>query len=127
MPDQWPRALLRAALREAGYDAVGAPGLPGALHYPATDPDRGPVRLVVIDQDALRELDAGGELATLISHHEGPDLMLLAKGGPAAAFPPAAGGTDWRRVVRRPASIAELVDAVRAVLPLPPNAGRPLD
>lgn len=23
-PDHWPRALLRAELREAGYDAVGA-------------------------------------------------------------------------------------------------------
>jgi hypothetical protein len=126
MPEQWPRALLRAALREAGYDAVGAPGLPGALHYRTTDPERGPVRLVVIDQDAMREPEAGDELTALISRHESPDLMLLAKGGPAA-LPPAAGEPDWRRIVRRPASIAELVEAVRAVLPLPPAASRPLD
>lgn len=53
MPEHWPRALLRAALREAGYDAVGAPGLSGALRYRAAAPDRGPVRLVVIDRDAL--------------------------------------------------------------------------
>lgn len=127
MPAQWPRALLRAALREAGYDAVGAPGFPGALHYRATDPDRGPVRLVVIDQDALREPDAGSELTALIGRHEGPDLLLLAKGGPVAALPPAASEMAWRRIVRRPASIAELVDAVRAVLPLPPDASRALD
>src|SRR3954470_19927901 len=47
MPDQWPRALLRAALRDAGYDAVGAPGLSAALRYRPAVADRGPVRLVV--------------------------------------------------------------------------------
>jgi hypothetical protein len=126
MPDQWPRALLRAALRGAGYDAVGAPGLPGALRYRAAVPDRGPVRLVVIDQDALRAPEAEGELAALTSRHGGPELMLLARGG-AAPLPPAAREITWRRIVRRPASMADLVDAVRAVLPLPPDAGRPLD
>jgi len=127
LPEQWPRALLRAALREAGYDAVGAPGLAGALHYRAAEPDRGPVRLVVIDQEALHEPDAGSKLAALIDRHVTPALMLLAKGGPAAPLPPVAGAIDWRRIVRRPASIAELVDAVREVLPLPSEGGGPLD
>jgi hypothetical protein len=75
----------------------------------------------------MREPDAGSELTALIGRHEGPDLLLLATGGPAAALPPAASGMAWRRIVRRPASIAELVDAVRAVLPLPPDASRALD
>jgi len=127
MPEQWPRALLRAALREAGYDAVGAPGLAGALRYRATAPDRGPVRLVVIDQDAVRVPEAGRDLRALADRHGGPALVLLAKGGPAAPLPPSDRGIAWRRIVRRPASIAELVDAVRGVLPLPPEAGRPLD
>jgi DNA-binding response OmpR family regulator len=126
MPEQWPRALLRAALRESGYDAVGAPGLPGALHFPSTDPDRGPVRLLVIDQDALRGPDAGNELAALIDRHGRPELMLLAKGAPAS-LPTTARKIGWHRTVRRPASIAELMEAVRAMLPLPPDGRRPLD
>jgi DNA-binding response OmpR family regulator len=127
MPEQWPRALLRAALREAGYDAVGAPGLSGALHYRAQAPDRGPVRLVVIDQDAMREPEAGSELTALMSGHGSAEAILIAKGGPAAPLPPADRQIAWRRIVRRPASIAELVDAVRAVLPLSPESRRPLD
>lgn len=127
MPEQWPRALLRAALREAGYDAVGAPGLAGALHYRATAPGRGPVRLVLIDQDALGGPGSGRELTALIGRHGGPELVLLAKGGPSAPLPPAAREAVWRRIVRRPAGIAELVDAVRAVQPLAPEGRRPLD
>jgi DNA-binding response OmpR family regulator len=127
MPEQWPRALLRAALREAGYDAVGAPGLSGALHYQAAAPDRGPVRLVVIDQDAMQGSEAAGSLRALIDRHGSLELMLLAKGGSAAPLPKPARDIAWRRIVRRPASIAELVDAVQAVLPLSPDARRPLD
>jgi hypothetical protein len=124
LPEQWPRALLRAALREVGYDAVGAPGLPGALRYRATAPDRGPVRLVMIDQDALRPPDAGAELTVLTDRHGNPELILIAKSG-RAPLPISAREIPWRRIVRRPASIAELVDAVRAVLPL--DSHRPLD
>jgi len=124
LPDQWPRALLRAALREVGYDAVGAPGLPAALRYRATAPDRGPVRLVMIDQDALRQPGAGAELTALIDRHGAPELILIAKSG-RAPLPVSAREIAWRRIVRRPASIAELVDVVRGVLPL--ESQRPLD
>jgi hypothetical protein len=127
MPAHWPRALFRAALREGGYDAVGAPGLRGALRYRAAAPDRGPVRLVVVDQDALRDGGAGPELAALVDRHTGPALVLLAKGGSAAPLPPAARAITWRHIVRRPASIAELVEAVQSALPLPPEARHPLD
>ena len=127
MPEQWPRALLRAALREAGYDAVGAPGLPAALRYRTVVPERGPVRLVVLDQAALRGAEAGRELATLSSRHGHPDLMLLARGGSTVALPTLTPEIGWRRIVRRPASIAQLVDAVRTILPLPPESARPVD
>jgi len=53
MPEQWPRALLRAALREAGYDAVGTRNLGTAQRTQSDEPDRGPVRLVVVDQSSL--------------------------------------------------------------------------
>src|SRR5437667_11841947 len=55
MPAQWPRALLRAALREEGYDASGTRAVNGALYQAAPDPARGPVRLVLADQDALNQ------------------------------------------------------------------------
>jgi DNA-binding response OmpR family regulator len=124
MPDQWPRALLRAALREAGYDALGAPGLAGALRYRVDPPDRGPVRVILVDQGALTGDDAGVQLNALARRHGDPELLLLARGGAGPDPTPDAG---WRRIVRRPASIAELVEAVRAVIPLPPEAARPLD
>jgi len=124
MPDQWPRALLRAALRDAGYDALGAPGLAGALRYRADAPDRGPVRVILIDQGALIGEDAGAQLNGLARRHGKPELVLL---GSAGAGPDSTPEGGWRRTVRRPASIAELVETVRNLIPLPPDAARPLD
>lgn len=124
MPDQWPRALVRAALRDVGYDALGAPGLAGALRYRRDAPDRGPVGVILVDQDALTGDDAGAELNALGRRHGDPALLLLARGGSATDVTPDGG---WRRTVRRPASIAELVEAVQAALPLPPDAAGPLD
>ena len=51
--EQWPRALLRAQLDEARYDAIGAGTLSRALRYPLDDPERGPVRLIVLDSGAV--------------------------------------------------------------------------
>ncbi len=127
MPDQWPRALLRAALREAGYDALGAPGLAAALQYRAEAPGRGPVRLVVVDQPALADDDAAALLGELGRRHGDPGLVLLARAGDAQPVPGAAAVPAWRRVLRRPTSIADLVAAVQTLLPLPPGSARPLD
>jgi DNA-binding response OmpR family regulator len=125
MPDQWPRALLRAALRDAGYDALGAPGLAAALRYRAQLPGRGPVRVIVVDQAALGGEDWQARLDALSRRHSGPDLLLLAR---ALTEPPNPGGeTGWRDVVRRPVSIADLVGAVQASAPLRPEAPAPLD
>jgi DNA-binding response OmpR family regulator len=127
MPDLWPRALLRAALREAGYDALGAPGLAAALHYHAEAPGRGPVRLVVVDQAVLADDDAAALLGELGRRHGDPGLVLLARAGDVQPWPGAAATLAWRRVLRRPTSIADLVAAVQTLLPLPPGSPRPLD
>lgn len=121
MPEQWPRALLRAALRDAGYDALGAPGLAAALRYRPVVADRGPVRLVVVDQGALGDAAEAERLAQLLHRHADPMVVLLAR---ATRTPPPG---NWRRVIQRPASIAEVVAAVEQLLPLPPASAHPLD
>jgi hypothetical protein len=121
MPEQWPRALLRAALRDAGYDALGAPGLSAALRYRPDVADRGPVRLVVLDQETLSDAAEPEQLAQLLRRHGDPAIVLLARA--TRATPPG----NWRRVIQRPASIAEIVAAVEQLLPLPPASVHPLD
>lgn len=121
MPDQWPRALLRAALRDAGYDALGAPGLSAALRYRPVVAERGPVRLVVVDQGALGDGAEAERLAQLLRRHGDPATILLARATRTA--PPG----DWERVIQRPASIAEIVAAVEQLLPLPPALAHPID
>ncbi len=128
MPEQWPRALLRAALREVGYDALGAPGLPGALRYRAQVQGRGPVRLVLVDQAALRGEEAALPLLTTLLHrHEDPAAILLARAMPMPRLPEEAAAAPWARVVRRPVSIDGIIAVVRDVLPLPSGSSRPID
>jgi hypothetical protein len=112
-------ALLRAALREAGYDAVGAPDLAEALAYPAVEPDRGPVRLIIVDQGALRAED-DTLLVPLLSRHGDAATVLLASATRGRVE------GSWDRVVQRPASIGDIVDAARALLPLS-TVSRPID
>ena len=119
MPDQWRRALLRGALREAGYDAVGARGVREARIVKPGIPARGPVRLLVIDQDALGV--ERSHLDALRMQHHDPDVILLAR---ATIQPP---DGPWKRVLRRPVSIAELVNAVEALVPLPPELHHAID
>ena len=120
IPGQWPRALLRAELRERGYDALGARNLGEAMRYPAAAPERASVRLVVIDQDALAGVDEG-LVTSVLERHAGPVVVLLARGGTI----PSAG--PWQRVIRRPVSIAGIVHAVLELLPLPAEQRHPVD
>jgi DNA-binding response OmpR family regulator len=120
MDDQWPRALVRAALLEAGYDAVGAPGLEEALAYPAGTTDRGPVRLVVVDQRVLRRGD-GSLLKGLLNRHGDPPVLLL-----SSTTEPQPEG-PWRMVIRRPTSVGDLVAAIRDLLPLSSSASGSID
>jgi hypothetical protein len=127
MPEHWPRALLRAALREVGYDAVGAPNLAAALHFPAEAPGRGPVRLVLVDQAALADEEAAAQLPLLLRRHGEPAPVLLARAMPATALPQSTATIPWRRALRRPASVGDLVAAIEAIVPLPAGSRRPID
>jgi DNA-binding response OmpR family regulator len=120
MPEQWPRALLRSALRERGYDAVGTRTLSSALRLPVTTPDRGPVRLIVVDHAAL-DGEAGDRLARLVASHDHPPTMLLARA--TSATP----GGRWDTILRRPVSVDEITRAVQQQLPLPAGQRRALD
>ncbi len=120
LPDQWPRALLRAQLREEGYDAVGARDVEEAMVYRPDVPERGRVRLVLVDGDALS--GAGGEaLADLLTRHKNPPAVLLAHAGKET--PPG----SWARVVQRPVSIADLASVVGELVPLAHGMARPMD
>jgi len=119
MSDQSRRALIRAALREVGYDAIGASDMDEARRYRAIEPGRGTVQLVVVDQDnAVREM---AELREILASHHGPRVVLLAH----ATHEPPAG--PWSRIVRRPVSVEDVVAAVRSELPLPEQSRNPLD
>jgi DNA-binding response OmpR family regulator len=118
MPDQWPRALLRSALREAGYDAIGTRTLTSALRVRASDPR--PVSLIVLDQAAVVSGDDAA-LARLLARHGNPPTILIAR---ATASTPEG---PWRRVLRRPLSVADIVAAVESLLPLPRDSRRPID
>jgi DNA-binding response OmpR family regulator len=119
MRDQWPRALLRAALREVGYDAIGTRSLGVARYQAGSQAGRGPVRLVVLDQEVLTE-EGEGQLEDLGRTSAAP-IVLLAPAMRRAREGP------WVRVFRRPLSIGDLVQAIAALVPLPPEARKPID
>jgi hypothetical protein len=120
LPHHWHRALLRAQLREVGYDAVGASDLAEALAYDATEPGRGAVRLVVVDQSALLGLDSG-VLSKLLERHGRPPSVLIQSAGLSRL------AGRWQHVLHRPVSIASIVDCVRTLLPLEPAEIHPVD
>src|SRR5262245_41906121 len=116
--DQWDRSFIRAALREVGYDAVGARNPAEARRYRSIEPGRGTVALIVADHEAAAERDA---LSDVIASHRGPPVIIVARG--TQAPPPG----SWSRVIRRPLSVADVVAAVESTLPLPAEARHPLD
>jgi hypothetical protein len=120
MPAQWPRALLRAALREMGYDASGTRALNSAVFQAASDSSRGQVGLVVLDQEALAE-DEAGDLEALRSRISAAPILLLAPATRRVREGP------WTRVIRRPTSIAALVQEIESLVPLALEARRPID
>ena len=119
MPDQWPRALLRASLREAGYDAVGTRSVRGAERQAAPAPERGPVVLIVVDHEAA--VEEPGVLRDLVASLGDPATVLVEH---AMREPPAGA---WTRVVRRPVSVEGLCDLVMSLAPLPRDARVPID
>lgn len=120
MPEQWPRALLRAALREVGYDAVGTRSLSSALRIRPDEPERGSIRLVVLDQSVVSR-GRRDQLLQLLSVHKTPATILIAR--PTVAVPEG----RWQRVLTRPVSVDDIVSATRQLLPLSPELRHPLD
>lgn len=117
-PDQWTRSLTRAALREIGYDAVGALDPAQAVRQHGRAGGRGPVRVVIIDQDTASDQRA------VQSMHEAlgtPATILVRRPTRAERAGP------WTVVLTRPVSVAQLVDAVRNLDPLPADAQHPVD
>lgn len=112
MPNHWPRALLRAALRESGYDALGVRDLLDAQGVGPSELGRGPVQMVVVDEEAFYGATGDVHLAPLLARLGEPLTILLAG---ATSAPPAGG---WNHVLRRPLSIGDIVSAVREHLPL---------
>jgi DNA-binding response OmpR family regulator len=109
--DQWLRAGLRAELRERGYDAVGARDVAEALGFGRPDPDRGPVALILVDQEALGSELAVSMLARVQARLGSPSLVLIAPGNRQAAQ------GDWAAVLRRPLTIGEIADHVQRAMP----------
>lgn len=109
MPEHWPRALLRAELIERGYDVVGAPDLASALLCRPAEKDRGPVRVILVDQDALVEPQIR-LFDLLVSRHPKPRLVLLARA--QLETPPG----HWHAVVRKPALIGQIASALEEAL-----------
>jgi hypothetical protein len=117
---QWPRALLRAALRHEGYDALGARDLREALSYSDEEErERGPVRLIILDREVLEGHDSF--LAELLERHHGALTLVLE----SAFHPPVAG--VWHRVLRHPVTIADIVRTTQELVPLASAAVRPID
>jgi hypothetical protein len=120
MPAQWHRALLRAALREVGYDASGALTMEGAVNQSAPDPARGTVRLIVVDQEALTD-EEWPRLEVLQNRAPDAALLLLApRTRPVREGP-------WASIVRRPTSIAEIVEVIERLVPVPPERRHPIE
>ena len=108
--EQWARAGLRAELRERGVDAVGVRDIPEALtQHPKSE--RGPVRLLLIDQDTLSDDVHAGMLARVRARLGDPRVVLLAQ---ATRETPSG---DWALILRRPVTIGEVADAVLRLLP----------
>ena len=120
MPDQWTRALLRAALREEGYDAIGSRGVREAFRIRNEDPERGPVRLLLVDHDALAT-NLAALVPALVTRLGAPATILIRRA--TRSLP----NGEWNRVLQRPVSVAEVGEAVRALLPLPAEARHRID
>ena len=98
---------------------MGTRAIAGAVRLAGPDPDRGQVRLVVLAREVLTGAD----------RHD-LDQVRTATGAPIVLLAPAGRPVDtghWARVIRRPVSIGTLVRAVETLVPLSPDARRPVD
>ena len=120
MPGDRERALLRAELRELGYDAIGVRDFPEAFLSAAPQPERGPVRLILVDQETL---SGSSQLMLQRLLSRDPAIIAVLLGRSTASAPSGA----WREVLRRPVSIATIARALQTLLPLPAELAHPID
>jgi DNA-binding NtrC family response regulator len=109
MPDHWQRVLLRAELIERGHDAIGAESPEEALRVAPSDPERGPVNVLVIDQDAA-EGTTGALFPALRARHLNARVALLRH----PTLPPVTG--RWDLVLQRPITVGEVATAIEGLL-----------
>lgn len=110
MPDHWQRVLVRAELIERGHDVVGATSPEEALRVAPFDPERGPVSILVLDQE-VAEGEEAALLPALLARHPDARKMLLRH--PTLADP----AGRWDRIISRPVSVGEVAAAVEEMLP----------
>jgi hypothetical protein len=112
--EQWPRALLRAELRHAGYDAIGAGTLARTLRYPPEDSERGAVRLIVMDERAAAADPTA--LEEVRRRYPGAQFVLVHRAGPSPPGP-------WAATLQRPVTIGAIVATARRLVRLPHDPG----
>jgi hypothetical protein len=110
MAAQWPRALLRAELIEAGYDVSGAADLHEVLAHRADDRGPGSLGLIVLDHDVLGDDRLLSQL--LQGHPQVTTLVLESASRPPVPVPGA-------HLLRHPVSIGEIVDTIQELVPVP--------
>jgi len=88
-----------------------------ALQVAPDLPERGPIGLIIADQNSVTEK----VMVALHERHPEASIVLLAR----ATIDPLRG--DWSRVLRRPFSVADVVSAAEALLPMAVSLRRPLD
>ena len=114
MRARWPRALLRAQLRERGYQAFAAPSLSAALPYVSRRHGGAP-HLILADEQLLVGEEARAALAQL-GNGVRPAVVLIARSG--EALPEG----EWSAVVERPVEPTRILRTVASLLPPPSMA-----
>jgi CheY-like chemotaxis protein len=110
MQRHWPRALILAALNEAGYDATGVSRMEEALAWPGLAPGQGPIRLIILDHEVLHDPES---VQKLLQRHPESQALIL-----ESAVRPSIDGS-YPNTLRYPVSIAEILQAVQQLLPAP--------
>jgi hypothetical protein len=118
--------MLRATLRERGYDAIGTRSVAGALRIPTQAADRGAVEVLVVDQEALsdEEKESDGSMTReLLDRYPAAATVLLER--VSVRTPDVR--HRWTRTLQRPVSVEAIAVVVERLRPLPAEDRIPLD
>jgi hypothetical protein len=118
-PEHWPRVHIRTALRERGYDAIGAADAPDALAVPHVERDRGPIAAIILEAAAVQSFPTTTS-RLLDRYHDVPTILIASA---VHERPPG----RWTRLLRRPVEVGEVVATIEDLIPLPPEDRHPID